>query len=125
MVNNVSDPFPHTTSEWFNPAIFAGGCNNAVYATNPYCVPLGTFGNAARDIFHGPGTIQWDMSASRIFRFSERFKLQFKAEFFNELRRLKDSHWHSASHPCRKNKDAAPRGLPDGAPRVCFGPRIR
>jgi hypothetical protein len=83
VVNNVSNPFPHTTSEWFNPAMFAGGCNNAVYANNPYCVPLGTFGNAARDIFHGPGTIQWDMSASRIFRFSERINLQYKAEFFN------------------------------------------
>ncbi len=83
VVNGLSNPFPHTTSEWFNPALFAGGCNNAVYASNPDCVPLGTFGSAARDIFHGPGTIQWDMSASRIFRFSERFRLQYKAEFFN------------------------------------------
>ena len=46
-------------------------------------MPLGTFGNAGRDIFHGPGTIQWDMSASRIFQFNERLKLQYKAEFFN------------------------------------------
>jgi len=64
-------------------SLFAGGCNNATYASNPSCVPLGTFGDAARDIFHGPGTIQWDMSASRIFQFSERIKLQYKSEFFN------------------------------------------
>jgi hypothetical protein len=83
VVPNVSNPFPHTTSQYFNTAIFAGGCNNATYAANPYCVPLGTFGNAARDIFHNPGTIQWDMSASRIFQFSERLKLQYKSEFFN------------------------------------------
>jgi hypothetical protein len=83
VVPDVSNPFPHTTSEWFNTTLFAGGCNNATYASNPYCVPLGTFGNAGRDIFHGPGTIQWDMSASRIFQFNERLKLQYKAEFFN------------------------------------------
>ncbi len=83
VVPNVSNPFPHTTNEWFNTAMFAGGCNNATYATSPECVPLGTFGNAARDIFHNPGTIQWDMSVSRIFRFSERVKLQYKSEFFN------------------------------------------
>jgi hypothetical protein len=83
VVPNVSNPFPHTTSSYFNTAIFAGGCNNATYASNPYCVPLGTFGNAARDVLHGPGTIQWDMSASRIFQFNERLKLQYKAEFFN------------------------------------------
>ena len=83
VVSGVSDPFPHTTSEWFNTSLFAGGCTTAAYVGNPSCVPLGTFGNAGRDIFHGPGTIQWDMSASRIFRFSERFRLQYKAEFFN------------------------------------------
>jgi hypothetical protein len=83
VVPNVSNPFPHTTSEWFNTAMFAGGCTTAAYVGNPYCVPLGTFGDAARDIFHGPGTIQWDMSASRIFQFTERLKLQYKAEFFN------------------------------------------
>ena len=67
----AANPFPHTTSEWFNNSltngIFAAGCNNAAYPQGaatpnvpnaPYCVPLGTFGNAARDIFHGPGTIQ-------------------------------------------------------------------
>jgi len=82
-VPNVANPLPHTTSLWFNTSMFAGGCNNATYASNPLCVPLGTFGDAGRDIFHGPGTIQWDMSASRIFSFTERLHLQYKAEFFN------------------------------------------
>jgi hypothetical protein len=99
VVPNVSNPFPHTTSEWFDnlqttAPLFVGGCNNATYASNPYCVPLGTFGDAARDIFHGPGTIQWDMSASRIFQFSERFKLQYKAEFFNIMNH---ANWNSPS----------------------------
>jgi len=63
--------------------MFAGGCTTAAYVGNPSCVPLGTFGDASRDIFHGPGTIQWDMSASRKFQFNERFNLEYKAEFFN------------------------------------------
>ena len=83
VVLGVTNPFPHTTSEWFNPALFAGGCTTAAYVGNPSCVPLGTFGDAARDIFHGPGTIQWDMSVSRRFRLSERESLAFRSEFFN------------------------------------------
>ncbi|HUB78032.1 MAG TPA: TonB-dependent receptor [Bryobacteraceae bacterium] len=94
VVPNVSNPFPKTTSEWFNTSLFAGGCNNATYASNPYCVPLGNFGDAARDIFHGPGTIQWDMSASRIFAFNERLKLQYKAEFFNIMNH---ANWNAPS----------------------------
>jgi hypothetical protein len=69
--------------QYFNPAAFAGGCNNATYAANPSCVPLGSFGNAARDIFHGPGTIQWDMNVSRKFQFTERWSLQMRLDFFN------------------------------------------
>ena len=94
VVAGVSDPFPHTTSEWFNPALFAGGCNNATYASNPSCVPLGSFGNAARDIFHGPGTIQWDMSVSRRFPISERWKLDLRGEFFNVMNH---ANWNSPS----------------------------
>jgi len=77
------DVFPHTLAQWFNPAAFAGGCNNAAYANNPYCVPVGSFGNAGRDVIHAPGTIQWDMSVSRKFQFKERWKLEFRSEFFN------------------------------------------
>jgi hypothetical protein len=74
---------PHTLDDWFNPAAFAGGCNNAAYAGNQYCVPLGSFGDAAHNLVHGPGTIQWDMSASRVFQFHERYKLEFRTDFFN------------------------------------------
>lgn len=90
----VSDQFPKTTSQWFNTAQFVGGCNNSAYASNPNCVPLGTFGNAARDIFHGPGVIQWDMSVGRIFQFKERVKLQYKSEFFNIMNH---ANWNAPS----------------------------
>jgi hypothetical protein len=74
---------PRTITQWFNPAAFAGGCTTAAYVGNPSCVPLGTFGNSARDILHNPGTIQWDMSVSRKFQFTERWKLEFRSDFFN------------------------------------------
>jgi hypothetical protein len=77
------DQLPHTLAQWFNPAAFAGGCTTAAFVGNPSCVPLGTFGNSPRDVFHNPGTIQWDMSVSRKFQFTERWKLELRAEFFN------------------------------------------
>lgn len=94
VVAGVSNPFPHTTSVWFNPAIFAGGCTTAAYVGNPGCVPLGSFGNAGRDIFHGPGTIQWDMSVSRRFPIKERWKLDLRGEFFNIMNH---ANWNAPS----------------------------
>ncbi len=82
-VNPTVTTMVKTLNEYFNPAAFVGGCTTAAYSTNPYCVPLGSFGNAGRDVMHGPGTIQWDMSATRRFRFSERYKMEFRADFFN------------------------------------------
>jgi hypothetical protein len=76
-------PLPHTLTQWFNPAAFAGGCTTAAFVGNPSCVPLGSFGNSPRDVFHNPGTIQWDMSVSRKFQFTERWKLEFRSDFFN------------------------------------------
>jgi len=70
-------------NDWFNTAAFAGGCTTAAYVGNASCVPLGQFGDASRDILHGPGTIQWDMSLTRRFQFSERYKLEFRSDFFN------------------------------------------
>lgn len=72
-----------TTNQWFNPAAFAGNCALAAYSGNRYCQAPGTFGNAGRDVIHGPGTIQWDMSLSRRFQFTERWKLELRGEFFN------------------------------------------
>jgi hypothetical protein len=74
---------PHTLNSWFNPAVFAGSCALAAYATNPYCEAPGTFGNAGHDIFHNPGSIQWDMAVSRAFHIRERIRTEVRADFFN------------------------------------------
>jgi hypothetical protein len=59
-----------TTSQWFNTAAFA------------FPAP-GTFGNAGRNILEGPGFQSVNASLVKNTNFSERVKLQFRAEAFN------------------------------------------
>jgi hypothetical protein len=44
---------------------------------------LGTFGNLGRNTFRGPMLKNLDFSVSKQWRLNERFKLQFRSEFFN------------------------------------------
>jgi outer membrane receptor protein involved in Fe transport len=46
---------------------------------------LGTFGNAGRNILIGPDTFNIDFSLHKFFAIRERWKLQYRAEFFNVL----------------------------------------
>jgi hypothetical protein len=45
--------------------------------------PNGVFGNAARNVLYGPGRVNVDASLFKDFAFQERWKLQFRSEFFN------------------------------------------
>ena len=47
--------------------------------------PLGTFGSMPRNLFRDAGFYNWDFSVAKDWRFSERFRAQFRAEFFNIL----------------------------------------
>ncbi len=58
--------------QYFNPAAFA-------------LPPVGSFGNAGRNILTGPGSYNLDSSMFKMFAITERLKLQFRAEFFNTL----------------------------------------
>lgn len=44
-----------------------------------------TYGNAGRNILRGPGLYNVDFSVFKVFTLTERFKLQFRSEFFNLL----------------------------------------
>ncbi len=45
----------------------------------------GTFGNLGRNAVDGPGTFEFDLALSRIFSFTERWKLEARAEAFNVI----------------------------------------
>jgi len=44
---------------------------------------VGTFGTVGKNSFRGPGSFSWDMGLFKNIPLTERFTLQFRAEFFN------------------------------------------
>jgi hypothetical protein len=70
--NLVGDPKGITSSvaQWFNTAAFLAQ-------------PAFTIGSAGRNILTGPPARRMDLSVFKMFDFSERFRLQFRAEGFN------------------------------------------
>jgi hypothetical protein len=65
--------YPKTPSQWFT-----GNFSNPVCATGPDC-----YGNLGFDAITGPGRQNWDLSLQKDFAFTERAKLQFRADAFN------------------------------------------
>jgi len=63
-------PAEKTLDQWFNPAAFS--------VPAPF-----TWGNAARNLLFTPGDIVIDASVLKDFTLYERFKMQFRGEFFN------------------------------------------
>lgn len=61
-----------TLSHWYNPAAFS-------------LPPVGQLGNMGRDILIGPGFWNIDFSLIKNTRLTERFNLEFRAEFFNVM----------------------------------------
>jgi len=54
------------------------------YNVSCFGVPLPyTFGNSARDVIRVPGLINLDFLVDRTFNFTERYRLEFRSEFFN------------------------------------------
>jgi len=69
---NVNGPirYPKTAAQWFDPSVFS--------APAP-----GTYGNLPFDALRGPGRNNWDLSLLKNFAFTERFRMEFRAESFN------------------------------------------
>jgi hypothetical protein len=65
----VSNP---SLSEWFNPAAFA--------VPQPF-----TYGDSAPYSLFGPSFSDWNTAIFKQFSLTERYRLQFRAEFFNAL----------------------------------------
>jgi hypothetical protein len=64
---------------YFNPAAFR--VPGTVTAANGTQIQL--FGDAARRLARGPGSVNFDFSIFKDFSITERYRLQFRSEFFN------------------------------------------
>jgi hypothetical protein len=56
--------------QWFNPLAFQPNA-------------IGSYGNLGRNAVRGPGNVNFDLSLSRLFKISDRYSLQARAEAFN------------------------------------------
>jgi hypothetical protein len=68
-----------SVDNYFNPAAF--GVPGTVPGVNGAAIQ--EFGNSARRVARGPGSKNADVSVFKNFNFTERYLLQFRAEFFN------------------------------------------
>jgi hypothetical protein len=80
----IGNPYTGATT---NPSQIAGNGATGFYLNpNAFAIPaLGTFGTCAPRAFHGPGIETLDASIFKIFTLTERFRLEFRSEFFNAL----------------------------------------
>lgn len=96
LVYNISDGYDEVTGgsnpdEMTPRPNYVAGCNINEGASvnqwyNPKCFTIsapGTFGNLGRNTGRGPNFVNVDLALLKDTRLSERFNLQFRAEFFN------------------------------------------
>ncbi len=69
-IQNPRNAGPNGPNTYFLPGAFASG-------------PLGGFGNANRQFFHGPGILNTDFALSKDTPITETTHIEFRAEFFN------------------------------------------
>ena len=91
--DQVGNPYPahQTFDNWLNvEAFIVPGCPtfNTITTANSRVCSDGTTGshvqgNSARNSLEMPGINNWDFSITKDTKLTERFNLQFRAEFFN------------------------------------------
>jgi len=72
------------------PLVPSGFQQNVHHWNNPACFtlpPAYTFGDAARDAYQGPNTLNFDFSLFKNFKLTESKSIQFRAESFNLFNR--------------------------------------
>lgn len=82
--NCIGNPYTGATTD---PTMLAGATAPGFFL-NPAAFSLpanGTFGNCAPRAFHGPGIENADLSLFKTFAIRERYKVEFRSEFFNTL----------------------------------------
>jgi carboxypeptidase family protein len=76
---------PHTVDQWFGTLDSSGNvCTGAAAAGCAFVDPApGTWGNTPHAFLRGPGRQNWNLSVFKNFNFTERARLEFRAESFN------------------------------------------
>jgi hypothetical protein len=101
-------------------SLMASGC----YAKgNSIMIPPapGTFGTMGRNLFRDSGFRNWDFSVAKNWKFTERFRAQFRAEFFNILNHANFANPFGGQNGFAANDPSAPGTFgcgcktPDGA----------
>ena len=69
---------PKTVAEWFNT-----NCFTTAFLAQALENGTPRFGTSGRNILFGPVLDEWDISFIKRNRISERFSLEFRAQFFN------------------------------------------
>jgi hypothetical protein len=97
--------------DWLNPSSFVAA-------------DLRTFGNVGKGGVRFPGFYSWDMSLSKTFSFTERWKLQFRAEYFNVFNRVNYLSDDSTVGPSANFAKVNAQGSAFGAIAAATDPRI-
>jgi carboxypeptidase family protein len=90
LAGNPND-FHHTSTQWWNPNVFAcpGGVAGQGFAPGTVILScsnvIGRFGNASVGSLVGPGTVTWNLGLGKGFRLTERIAFKFETSFTNVL----------------------------------------
>ena len=101
--------------QYLNPRTAAANGTHYWMSTQGFSLPaLGSFGDAPKRFFHGPGIENWDVGLHKNTRINERLMVQFRGEFFNAMNHAQfqaASYYflQSASSFGRINSTSAPR----------------
>jgi len=94
-VNNSGTGIGQDRADIVGPAYGSGACAGNTKACKDWLTltsfvnnPAGTFGSVGKGSLRFPGAFSWDMGFTKNFKFTERFSLQFRAEFFNIFNRV-------------------------------------
>jgi hypothetical protein len=84
-------------------------------------VPRGVYGDSGRNIISGPGFVNTDFSAMKDFPIKERFRIQFRAEFFNVFNQVRlgcsDTTWGCSDPSAVVNSPSFGQIRSAGSPR--------
>ena len=111
----------------------APGCNGApinsnfrdtsgISYLNPNCFtapPVGELGNMGRDSLFGPDSITFNPSLQKLTKLSERYNLQFRAEFFNVFNRA--NYANPGFSALQEGGSSSLAGVVSGTPNPTFG----